>query len=661
MQVDDGTLSVDSTLALPSPLRALQFTLNAGLRISTDSGALERVGTSTDGSLARYLLRFETPSDRVELQYHGRPVFSRDRLHGGMPSGRIAAGGVYLDGASAWYPLLDEPLSGVRLAVSLPTDWHSVSIGQIAGDGAVETWTTNVPHDDLYLIAGPFRHYEREHAGISLSVYLLEPDDALAERYLASIGGYIDAYSELIGRYPYAKFAVVENAWQTGYGMPSFTLLGSRVMRLPFIFYTSLPHEILHNWWGNGVWVDYGRGNWSEGLTAYLADHWMQERQGNGADYRLKALQRYTNFAARGADRPLIEFVSRHNDASQSIGYSKSMMLFHMLRMEIGDSAFVAGLRRIWQRHAFERIGFEQAIRTLVGDDEAIAQRYVRWLHETGAPGVRLARAQAVENADGWSLDLAIERVGDSSMPLELPVAVTLAGQPEALELNVVLDAHRVEQSVRLDSQPLRVDIDPRHDVLRLLDPSEQPPALNRLFGGSNTWLVLPRDPQDDRQEAWRALAEGWAQRYPGMRQVDDDQLDRLPDDADVILLGWDNRLLPAAAARFTADGHTLSTAGLQVDDSALSARGDSGMALVTLDASGRATAFLGAPDATGIAHLARKLPHYGSYGRLVFDLGGNNIRKDTLPARHSTLTRQLTPRVVPLQLANRAALTARD
>ena len=122
----------------------------------------------------------------------------------------------------------------------------------------------------------------------------------LAALYLDLMGGYIDHYSRLIGNYPYAKFAVVENRWQTGFGMPSFTLLGSRVLRLPFIPYTSLPHEILHNWWGNGVWIDYENGNWSEGLTAYLADHWMKERRGKGSQYRLKALQRYSNFAAEG-------------------------------------------------------------------------------------------------------------------------------------------------------------------------------------------------------------------------------------------------------------------------------------------------------------------------------------------------------------------------
>ena len=87
--------------------------------------------------------------------------------------------------------------------------------------------------------------------------------------------------------------------------MPGFTLLGPQVIRFPWILTSSYPHELLHNWWGNSVYIDAETGNWCEGLTAYMADHWMQERRGKGDQYRLKALQRYSNFAADGEDMPL--------------------------------------------------------------------------------------------------------------------------------------------------------------------------------------------------------------------------------------------------------------------------------------------------------------------------------------------------------------------
>ena len=106
-------------------------------------------------------------------------------------------------------------------------------------------------------------------------------------------------YRGLIGPYPYTKFAMVENFWETGYGMPSFTLLGPSVLRFPFILTSSYPHEILHNWWGNSVFVDYASGNWCEGLTAYLADHLIQEQRGTGATYRRNTLQKYRDYVRR--------------------------------------------------------------------------------------------------------------------------------------------------------------------------------------------------------------------------------------------------------------------------------------------------------------------------------------------------------------------------
>jgi len=100
----------------------------------------------------------------------------------------------------------------------------------------------------------------------------------------------------------------------------SFNEYPSFSRRKKFILYTSLPHEILHNWWGNGVFVDFAKGNWSEGLTAYMADHFNDEQKGKDKEYRRKALERYANYAAEGRDIALADFSSRHDEASQAVG-----------------------------------------------------------------------------------------------------------------------------------------------------------------------------------------------------------------------------------------------------------------------------------------------------------------------------------------------------
>ena len=115
-------------------------------------------------------------------------------------------------------------------------------------------------------------------------------------------------YDSLIGPYPYDKFAVVENFWETGYGMPSFTLLGPKVIRFPFILHSSYPHEILHNWWGNGVYIDYEAGNWGEGLTAYLADHAFAGDRGEDATYRKEQIIKYMSYI-QADDEIRIQFI----------------------------------------------------------------------------------------------------------------------------------------------------------------------------------------------------------------------------------------------------------------------------------------------------------------------------------------------------------------
>ena len=655
---DSGEITVEDEIRIGRNTPVFEFVLNSGLSIATEAGIIEALDTSDDGLRIAYRVTLKTPGKVLKLQYRGRPRFSARRSLGGMPQGVVSAQGVYLDSASAWYPLFDRDFDALSMSVKLPDGWQSVSIGKRAERQDKVIWTTTRPHDDLYLIAGPFSRHARQHAGIDLSVWLLDDDPALAAHYLDLMAEYIDHYSRLIGDYPYAKFAVVENRWQTGFGMPSFTLLGSRVIRLPFIPYTSLPHEILHNWWGNGVWIDYEKGNWSEGLTAYLADHWMKERRGKGSQYRLQALQRYSNFAAEKHDMPLLAFVSRHSDASQSIGYSKSLMLFHMLRQAQGDVEFRAGLQRLWQRHRYSRIGFRQAVETIAGADGELAARFQTWLEREGAPRLNLDDVNISQTQNGYLVQLALSQDQDPPFVFDLPVAITLEGEDSARSIRLRVDKLQNRFDLDFAQRPLRIDIDPEYDVLRYLDPSEQPPALNRLFGG-DSWLVLPTTAPQPMQDAWEDLARQWKKRYPGLRTITDIKARGLDPQANRILLGWDNRLLSATVEAFELEDQALEPGRAIVGGRPYPAEAAS-VVLVSNDPQGVSTGFIGADNPQAIQTLASKLTHYGSYGRLVFDAEtGRNLVKDSLGSRHSRLSRQLVEVPAPLRLKPRAALTA--
>ena len=596
----------------------------------------------------------------VQLSYEGKiksggntqPPFD-------MPGAVIDTEYVYLDNSSAWLPRFDDyPLYTFRLQVDAPQNWQVISQGKRSDVTGGYLFDMPQPQDDIYLLAGAYQRYARIYEGIEIVVYLFESDSVLAEKYLQTSADYISLYSDWIGRYPYAKFAIVENRWQTGYGMPSFTLLGSRVMRLPFIFNTSLPHEILHNWWGNGVYVDTAQGNWSEGLTAYMSDHFSSEQQGKGSEYRRKALERYANFAAEQGDFALRDFSSRHDETSQAIGYSKSLMLFHMLRKQAGDEAFNNRLRQLWQRYRFSYASFPEVIRQLYanneGDDKNDYKLFVeQWLNRTGAPELSLDDVTVEKRDDGYSLTLRIsQQQAGPAYQLTIPLEVTLQGKTQPQRENILLTGKNSLLTFQYKQRPRALTLDPDYDVFRLLHPGERPASLGRLFGAKKQYLVLPADGTAEQIKAWQELAAAWSRQYQNVELRYDNASDKnnnlkaIPEGAAVWLLGWNNALLKDYQRNFTSQSLTsrsqqLAGNTVTIDNQQLHAEKHA-VVLLDADNSRPPLGFIGADDPEVIASMARKLPHYSSYGVLVFELPEvNNIVKQHLPVLNSPMAWQ--------------------
>ena len=118
------------------------------------------------------------------------------------------------------------------LEVTLPGEWDAVSQGERTLHGLTKKkstvrWKSPEPQEEIYLVAAKFIEYDKPAGNVSAMAFLRTPDQALAAKYLDATARYLTLYDRLIGPYPYKKFALVENFWETGFGMPSFTLLGS--------------------------------------------------------------------------------------------------------------------------------------------------------------------------------------------------------------------------------------------------------------------------------------------------------------------------------------------------------------------------------------------------------------------------------------------------
>ena len=646
IEPDSNALYATVRINLPPELagQTIEFLLTDAVEITSSEPAVKRIpadgiegfvginGSSVTlnetGHVARYQLRVPDDGAPFELRYEGSIDFAlgdeKEQYTRGFrsTSGIISEEGIYLAGSSLWYPYFSDELISFQLTTNVPEGWHVISQGNGNSwdEQGTARWDSRGAVDEIYLVGGPLIRYSEPAGAVTAEVYLHEKDDALAKRYLTATAQYLTMYRDLIGPYPYGKFALVENFWETGYGMPSFTLLGPQIIRFPFILTSSYPHEILHNWWGNSVFVDYPSGNWCEGLTAYMADHLMQEQRGAAAAYRRDTLKKYRDFVKEDRDFPLSEFRSRHSASTEAIGYGKTLMGFHMLRLQLGDEVFKQGLARFYRNFRGKKASFSD-VRTELeqASGQNLESFFQQWVDRTGAPDL-IVENVSVEESNGEYLIRGelVQQQSGQTYELDVPVNITTVGGFEAAVVRV--NARRIEFEVSTANQPLLLEVDPEFDMFRLLDPRETAPSIGQIFGEPQILAVLPAEGDPAVVAGYRELVEAWQSDVHEINVVLDTDIDEIPEDKAAWLFGAENRL---ATALFKSD----SGLDLRVTQDAISAQGqeiplrDHSTVIVRRHPANvsKAIVWINVDPIDAFPGIASKLPHYGKYSFLGF------------------------------------------
>jgi hypothetical protein len=677
-------LKVRDRIRIPGALVTAPFTisLNADLNVQEVSGGLTLLPTKlrvqgSDSGMDRdnpdpasrvpvniYRIEGAVPGQglSVEVNYEG-VINYQVRQSGGQYArafsqspGLIESRGVYLAGSSHWVPWVGDALMTYTLAVELPAGWKSVSQGERMSSetsraGASERWSVATPTEEVHLIAAPFTEYSRDGGAVKAMAFLRKPDQALADRYLDATVQYLDMYHRLLGPYPYSKFALVENFWGTGYGMPSFTLLGEQVIRFPFILHSSYPHELLHNWWGNGVFVDFTGGNWCEGLTAYLADHLIAEQRGQGADHRRAILQRVTDYVTPENDFPAARFRNRHNAVTEAIGYGKAAMVWNMLRERIGDAQFIKALQEFYRDNRFRVASYDdirKSFEAVSGFD--LRPFFDQWIKEVGTPELRLDHA----TGHGERVDITLSQVQPGRLfTLDVPVIIQTDKGVETRTVSMPADRARVDASFDLKGRAQRVEVDPQFKVYRRLSRFEIPPSLSKALGAKKVLIVMSAQ----SAPVHAGLAKAWSR--DGVDTVMDSQLDALPADRAVWVLGADNKFTPVVAEALKTYGASLDASGLRTANAMHEGAGRSMVAVARHPHNPDSVViYVSASSEAAASALARKLPHYGKYSWLVFagDAATNEATGEW-PIGDAPLARNLTPQGRPIKVTPRKAL----
>ncbi|MDT7043398.1 M1 family metallopeptidase [Candidatus Nitronereus thalassa] len=429
-------------------------------------------------------------------------------------NGHIGEEGVYLTSETSWYPDILGSLATFHVTITLPKEWRAVTHGRetsyvVEGDASTAEWHIEANTEALTLAANRFVKHQRLWQGIELSTYLLEENGHLAEQYLEASAGYLAFYSEMLGPYPFPKFSVVENFFPSGLGLPSFTLLGSGVIRRGYTQPYSLGHEVVHSWLGNSVLNQFETGNWVEGLTTYLSNYYYEERfEGpeTAVAHRQRMMVEYSLYSSPKNDYPVVKFHHKENRLDNAIGYQKTAMVFHMLRRRIGDYAFFRGVRQLVADYTGRYAGWNQVQRQFeLAAREDLSWFFTQWVERPGAPKLAIREAQ-IEPGDGSGFWIRLRvSQGKERFRLQVPVVIQLG---QGKDFRVLLDLREKEQlmSVWVPAKPVRLTLDPEFQAFRRLARNQIPPMLNLWATDEHRAVSSP--PSEADQEAYRAALD---------------------------------------------------------------------------------------------------------------------------------------------------------
>lgn len=635
VELDPATHRFTALADVAPAAKDFRFLLHESLSITAASAGgkpVRPVVSDADGGVRAWRLALPAGEERLRVEYGGTlPALDRALDHRGVLRGlppMTSSEGSFLPAGGAWYP---QPTSlfSYRVTVTVPGGQRAIVPGRLASESLPATETGSYrasfefeqPADGIDLMAGPWIVREKiaPRAGgnaLRLRTYFTRELDAvpgLADGYLEDTQRYLERYAEQIGAYPFSGFSIVASPLPTGFGMPTLTYLGADVIRLPFIRATSLGHEVLHNWWGNGVYVDYAKGNWSEGLTTFMADYAYKEQESADAarEMRLGWLRDFASVPA-GGHTPLADFRSRTHGAAAAVGYGKSAMLFVMLRDTIGEEAFARGIRTFWEKNRFRHAGwgdlrtaFEQA------SGKRLGEFFDQWLHRAGGPSVSITEARMAAEAGKPRLQLVVEQAAPA-YALRLPIELAFQSGSEIRWIDV---AHpRDVVSLDVATAPIGVRADPELRIWRMLERDQLPPILRQWYIARAPRLAIVSTSADVRDAA-DVLAQRLFETRP--RAV---PLDELNGATPFMLIGL-HADVDAALAR----------AGLPSRPPSLAGKG-SAQAWTVSRSEGAPLAVVSADNADALRALLRPLPHYGAQSWIVFD-GSRAIARGVWPA----------------------------
>ncbi len=447
-----------------------------------------------------------------------------------------------------WFPCHDSPndRATTEIIATVPAQFITISNGRllnVTDHGATKThhWRHDVPHAAylVSLVVGDFAVIEDHYKDIPVTYYVRPDRKNDAHFYMGKTPQMIAFFSEYNGvEYPYNKYAQTVVEIYTGAmehttcTTHSFMLLMDERAALDIDLVPVVAHELAHQWFGDLITCrDWPNGWLNEGFATYFEELWGEHDQGK--DYFKRSMLGLKK-GYLGEDsqyrRPIVYNVY-HSDGFELFDdhmYNKGGWVLHMLRHQLGETAFRRAVNTYLQRYRTKEVitaDLERVFEEATG--RSLARFFQQWVYQGGYPAFEVTYTWDGEHHMA-KLKIKQTQQVDELTPCFVPpvdLAFSVPASDEAakdeqtpatrtIAMRVIVGEHgQAEQNfyIPLEREPIMVRFDPDGWLLKTLKFERAPKMLR---------YQLARDPDIlGRIEAAEALGEeGSAESVQALR-----------------------------------------------------------------------------------------------------------------------------------------------
>ena len=324
--------------------------------------------------------------------------------------------------ASTWFPCNDVAADKALMDIYLTSDsvYTSVSNGrlmEVTANGSERTYhyKTFYPispyliclYSSIYQNFNDYYVSQDKKDTMAIQYYVIPGHLDNAKRDFEDHPDMIDTYSKLFGEYPFIKekYGVAEFLWQFGaMEHQTITGIGSNFVTGNKYFSDVYAHELSHHWWGDaiapGTWNDI----WlNEGFATYSEALYLEYKYG-GSSLRSFMLSKFSKFFPGVLYKP-------GSDLFSQTEYDKGGWVLHMLRWEVGDSAFFQILRTYFETFKYKAAvtsDFKEICEKISGKD--LTKFFDQWVY-SGEGEINLtAEWRQKETPDGYKLEFDFQQ-----------------------------------------------------------------------------------------------------------------------------------------------------------------------------------------------------------------------------------------------------------